>query len=169
MWLYSASYSKHAQRAVCSHGIRGPAEIHKGSSALGWRDCSLLPPLQGQRKSIECVCVHTDRFFNIMWNFLFFFFQDKKEPEASLTLGLTLRGIQIFQVCCVYIYWVRLYTKLYKIQLFQIIHCVFLCSDGYILFFRMWALSGNSCMIFPGPMWGNWCLWSVLQCCISMI
>lgn len=26
------------------------------------------------------------------------FQQDKKEVEASLTLGLTLRGIQIFQV-----------------------------------------------------------------------
>lgn len=25
--------------------------------------------------------------------------QDKREVEASLTLGLTMRGIQIFQVC----------------------------------------------------------------------
>ena len=35
------------------------------------------------------------------------FQQDKKEVEASLTLGLTLRGIQIFQVFHVsyYFYW----------------------------------------------------------------
>lgn len=30
------------------------------------------------------------------------FYKDKKEVEASLTLGLTLRGIQIFQVGFVY-------------------------------------------------------------------
>lgn len=29
-------------------------------------------------------------------------YKDKKEVEASLTLGLTLRGIQIFQVGLVY-------------------------------------------------------------------
>lgn len=33
---------------------------------------------------------------------LLLFYKDKKEVEASLTLGLTLRGIQIFQVGVVY-------------------------------------------------------------------
>lgn len=33
---------------------------------------------------------------------LLLFYKDKKEVEASLTLGLTLRGIQIFQVGLLY-------------------------------------------------------------------
>lgn len=40
------------------------------------------------------MCIQTDNMYIFV-----FMDQDKKELDASLTLGLTLRGIQIFQVC----------------------------------------------------------------------
>lgn len=101
---------------------------------------------------------------------LLLFHKDKKEVEASLTLGLTLRGIQIFQVgfvsCMMIPDWLKFFHQQMVVWRERLLYLWLVNPHVLGSVFRTWGLWGSCCTTSPGPMWESWCLWWV-SCVIT--